>query len=77
MLKLTPQSFKLRCDERFTHAFTVCGCVFKEMTLNGSNQGKLRLLKHDLYTEYQSFPSVIKRLFKSMKKSYEYKKTIF
>ncbi len=30
---------KLRCDERFTHAFTVCGCVFKEITLVGSNQG--------------------------------------
>jgi len=31
--------FKLRCDERFTHAFTACGCVFKEITLVGSNQG--------------------------------------
>jgi len=30
---------KLRCDERFTHAFTACGCVFKEITLVGSNQG--------------------------------------
>jgi len=28
-----------RCDERFTHAFTACGCVFKEITLIGSNQG--------------------------------------
>jgi len=27
--------FKLRCDERFT----ACGCVFKEITLVGSNQG--------------------------------------
>ncbi len=26
-------SFKLRCDERFTHAFTARGCVFKEITL--------------------------------------------
>ncbi len=32
-------SFKLRCDDRFTHAFTACGCVFKEITLVGSNQG--------------------------------------
>jgi len=31
--------FKLRCDERFTHAFTACGSVFKEITLVGSNQG--------------------------------------
>jgi len=30
---------KLRCDERFTHAFTECGCVFKVITLFGSNQG--------------------------------------
>ncbi len=30
-------SLKLRCDERFTHAFTACGCVFKEITLVGSN----------------------------------------
>jgi len=29
---------KLRCDERFTHAFTACGYVFKEITLAGSNQ---------------------------------------
>jgi len=33
------QSLKLRCDERFTHAFTACGIVFKEITLVGSNQG--------------------------------------
>jgi len=32
-------SVKLRCDERFTHAFTACSCVFKEITLVGSNQG--------------------------------------
>jgi hypothetical protein len=31
--------FKLRCDERFTHAFTARGCVFREITLVGSNQG--------------------------------------
>ncbi len=30
---------KLRCDEHFTHAFTACNCVFKEITLVGSNQG--------------------------------------
>jgi hypothetical protein len=28
---------KLRCDEHFT--LTACGCVFKEITLVGSNQG--------------------------------------
>ncbi len=33
------RGFKLRCDERFTHTFTACGCVFKEITLVGSNQG--------------------------------------
>jgi len=33
------QTLKLRCDERFTHAFTACGCVFNEITLVGSNQG--------------------------------------
>ncbi len=31
--------FKLRCHECFRHAFTACGCVFKEITLVGSNQG--------------------------------------
>jgi len=30
---------KLRCYDRFTHAFTECGCVFEEITLVGSNQG--------------------------------------
>jgi len=30
---------KLRCDERFTHAFTASGCIFREITLVGSNQG--------------------------------------
>jgi len=30
---------KLRCDDRFTHAITACGCVFKEITLVGLNQG--------------------------------------
>jgi len=29
----------MRCDKRFTHAFTACGCVFKEIKLVGSNQG--------------------------------------
>jgi len=32
-------SLWLRCDERFTHAFTACNCVFKENTLVVSNQG--------------------------------------
>jgi len=30
---------KLRCDERLMHGFTACGCVFKEITWVGSNQG--------------------------------------
>ncbi len=30
---------KLRCDERFKHAFTACGSVFKVITLVCSNQG--------------------------------------
>jgi hypothetical protein len=30
---------KLRCKERFTHAITACSCVFKELTLVGSDQG--------------------------------------
>jgi len=41
LLKVTRhqrKSVKLRCDKRFTHMFTACGCVFKEITLAGSNQ---------------------------------------
>jgi len=33
------QCLKLRCDERFTNAFTACSCVFKEITLVWANQG--------------------------------------
>ncbi len=33
-----PYTVKLRCDERFPHAFTACGCKIK---LVGSNQGNL------------------------------------
>ncbi len=32
-------NLKMRCDERFTHAFSACGCVFKEITLVCSKQG--------------------------------------
>jgi len=32
-------SVKLSCDERFTHAFTAFGCVFKDITLVGLNLG--------------------------------------
>ncbi len=32
-------TLQLRCDERFTHAFTACNCVFKVITMVGSNQG--------------------------------------
>ncbi len=34
-----PKTPKLSCDERFMHAFTACGCVFKEITLVGFNHG--------------------------------------
>jgi len=36
---LLQDTLKLRCDERFAHTFTASGCVFKEITLVGSNQG--------------------------------------
>jgi len=39
ILKAKQASLKLRCDERFTHALTACGSVFKLITLAGSNQG--------------------------------------
>jgi len=57
----------MRCDERFTHAFTSYGCVFKEITLVGSNQGNYlendcrnsalvyRDLKFDRIIIFQSF----------------------
>jgi len=38
--------FKLRCDERFTHAFTACGCVFKVITFEPI---KVITLKTQLY----------------------------
>jgi len=31
--------FKLRCDERFTHAFSAFSCGSKVISLVGSNQG--------------------------------------
>ncbi len=34
----SPIQVKLRCDDRFTHAFTACSCVFKVIKLVGSNQ---------------------------------------
>jgi len=55
---------KLRCDERTTHAFTACGCVFKEITLVGSNQGNFfdnatacskRTLKTTVSTQLKSY----------------------
>ncbi len=36
--KIEIENLKLRCDECFTHAFTACSCVFKEITLVGSKQ---------------------------------------
>jgi len=30
---------KLSCNSRFQRAFTACNCVFKVITLAGSNQG--------------------------------------
>jgi len=38
---------KLRCDTRFQHAFTACGCVFKEITLVWAN--KVLTLKMQLH----------------------------
>jgi len=41
-VKLVPffgNCIKLRCDSRFQRAFTACTCVFKVITLIGSNQG--------------------------------------
>jgi len=37
---------KLRCDKRFTNAFTACGCIFKEITLA---QTKVITLKTQLH----------------------------
>jgi hypothetical protein len=54
----------LRCDERFTHAFTACGCVFKEITLVGSKQVNYfenatacskRMLKTTVATQLKAF----------------------
>jgi len=62
--KYRPQvNFKLHCDERFTHAFTACGCIFREITLVGSNQGNYfenatvcsnRTLKTKVATQFQA-----------------------
>jgi len=38
-LQIQPWYLKLRCDERFMHAFAACGCVLKEIALVDSNQG--------------------------------------
>jgi len=32
------KALKLRCDERFTHGFTACGCVFQVIILVWVNQ---------------------------------------
>jgi len=68
LMKLTPEQqrtlIKLRCDERFTHAFTACERVFKEITLVGSNQGNYfenattcskRTLKTTVATQLKSY----------------------
>ena len=39
LMQNTWEGLKLRCDERFTHAFTACSCVFKVITLIWGNQG--------------------------------------
>ncbi len=67
-MKFTPEqqrtSIKLRCDERFTHAFTECERVFKEFTLVGTNQGNYfenatacskRTLKTTVATQFKSY----------------------
>jgi len=38
-VKQVLSEFKLSCDSRFQRAFTACSCVFKVITLIGSNQG--------------------------------------
>ncbi len=66
-LPLNKGRLKLRCDERFTHAFTACCCVFKELMLVGSNQGNYfenatacskRTLKTTVATELKSSKKV-------------------
>jgi len=37
--ELARLSLKLHCDSRFQRVFTACICVFKVITLIGSNQG--------------------------------------
>jgi len=36
---LSSMHLKPRCDDRFQHVFTAWGCVFKVITLVGTNQG--------------------------------------
>jgi len=38
MIEYFVKKFKLRCDERFKHAFTACSCVFKVITMVWVNQ---------------------------------------
>jgi len=64
------EGIKLSCDEHFTHAFTACGCVFKEITLVGSNQGNYfenattcskHMLKTRVTTQFKSLYSAYHR----------------
>jgi len=59
-------SLKLSCDSRFQRAFTACSCVFKLITLVGSNQGNFfenattcrkRMLKTRVATQLKVAPS--------------------
>ncbi len=66
---------KLHCDESFTHAFTACVCVLKDMTLVVSNQGNYfenasacsnRMLKTTVATQlifrFKTLPSNAQRM---------------
>ncbi len=64
-VKIKKSYIGLRCEERFMHAFTACGSVFKVITLVGSNQGNYfenattcskRTLKTTVATQLRAVP---------------------
>ena len=69
------RKLKARCHTRFQHVFIACCCVFKEISLDGSNQKKIhevnvrwkRLSQLGLKRKYRwdSFPDTNKRIHKS------------
>ena len=64
---------KLRCDCRFQHAFTACSCVFKVITLVGSNQViTLKMQLHVVNSRWKwvslcSFTQIIRSFMYSLK----------